>query len=109
MHLGQEFGLDDVVVEVDHRQIALDEDAFARAVVGGNDHRPLEPAWHGHDAGHATGLAGHAAALAHVRDAILQQDEDLGTVIGAQAVARAQILIDPHPHGVPRRMASPRR
>ena len=37
--------------------------------------------------------------LLHVGDAILEEREDRGRVVGAEPVARAQILVDPHLHG----------
>ena len=46
------------------------------------------------------GIVEHHALLLDVRDAVLEQREDFGSVVGAQAVARAQVLIDPHPHAV---------
>ena len=36
--------------------------------------------------------------LAVEAGAVLEQDEDLRTVVDAQAVARAEILVDPDPH-----------
>ena len=34
----------------------------------------------------------------HVGDAVLELDEHVGAVVEAQAVARAEVLVDPHPH-----------
>jgi oligopeptidase B len=37
-------------------------------------------------------------ALDDVRDPVFQLGEDIGAMVDAQPVARAQVLIDPHPH-----------
>ena len=36
--------------------------------------------------------------VAHVGDAILEQDKDLGAMIGTQTIAGAEVLIDPNFH-----------
>ena len=36
--------------------------------------------------------------LGDVGDAVLELHEDVGTMVETQAIARAQILVDPHPH-----------
>ena len=46
-------------------------------------------------------LSGYAA-LGDVGDAVLELHEHVGAVVDAQAVARAQVLIDPHPHAIRR-------
>ena len=46
----------------------------------------------------ATGVVADPLALPHVRDAVLELHEDVGAMVEAQAVTRAQILVDPHPH-----------
>jgi hypothetical protein len=38
----------------------------------------------------------HRHRIAYVRDAVFEQDEDVGAVVRAQSVAGAQVLIDPH-------------
>src|SRR3954447_19346731 len=70
----------------------LDEDALPRTVVRGLDHRVLEVVWHRRQAGRAAGVVEHAITILHVRDAVLEQREHGGRVVGAQTVAGAQVL-----------------
>ena len=46
-----------------------------------------------------SGIVERVADLGHVGDAVLELDEHVGAVVHAQAVAGAQVLVDPHPHG----------
>src|SRR4029453_18132200 len=82
------------------RRILLEEDAFAGAHERGLDRPLLELARHRDAGGPATGIAGDDAGgrVTHVRDAVVEQDEQLGAVVGAQPVAGAEVLVDPNPH-----------
>jgi hypothetical protein len=81
------------------RVVVLHEDAFAWAVHSGVDHRLGEPIRDGDDAGATTRVvARDTGRVAHVGQAVLQKHEALRAVVGAQAVAGAEILVDPHPH-----------
>src|SRR5918993_705821 len=77
----------------------LDEDALAGALLGGLD-RGLFLA--GRDVRHARGAARigeHLVAFLHVRQAVVQQGEDVRGDLLAESVARAEILVDPDLHG----------
>jgi hypothetical protein len=79
--------------------VELDEDALAGAGLGGVD-GGLDVA-HG-DPGEGSGAAGvveRGAGLGDVGDPVLELGEDVGTVVDAQPVARAEVLIDPDTHG----------
>ena len=76
----------------------VDEDAFARAIQCGVDHRLLVARVDSRQAATAAGIVEHPLALGHVGDAVLQLHEHVGAVIDAQSVAGAQVLVDPHPH-----------
>ena len=76
----------------------VDEDALAGASQSGMDDGLLVA---GVDPGQAAATAGiveHEVGLGHIGDPVLQLHEHVGTMIDTQAVARAQVLIDPHPH-----------
>jgi hypothetical protein len=76
----------------------VDEDALAGAGERGVDDSLLVA---GRDCGQAAPaprIIEDVVALDHVGDPILQLRKHVGTVIDAQPVARAQVLIDPHPH-----------
>jgi hypothetical protein len=79
--------------------VELDEDALAGAGLGGVD-GGLDVA-HG-DPGEGSGAPGvveRRAGLADVGDPVLELGEDVRTVVDAQPVARAEVLIDPDTHG----------
>src|SRR5215218_24325 len=79
----------------------LEEDALAGAVLGGVDDGGDEPL---RDDGHLLRTArvvAHPAVVHDVGDAVLEEDEDLGAVVDAEAVAGAQVLVDPDAHGGP--------
>jgi oligopeptidase B len=76
----------------------VDEDALARARQGGVDDGLLVASGDFGKALPAAGIIEHILALDHVRDPIFQLGEDVGTMINAEPVARAQVLIDPYPH-----------
>ncbi len=79
--------------------VELDEDALAGAGLGGVD-GGLDVA-HG-DPGEGSGAAGvveRGAGLGDVGDPVLELGEDVGTVVDAQPVARAEVLVDPDTHG----------
>ena len=96
---GGDAGVDlDVELGVD-RRVDLDEDALAGAGLGGVDHllhhgaagtRASEPDPPGSFSG--------AARFRDVGDAVLELGEHVVAVVDAQAVAGAQVLVDPHPH-----------
>src|SRR4051794_4312285 len=73
--------------------VELEEDALARAVVGGDDDCGLVAR---EDIGDALGTAGvvlHATiGVDDVGDAVLEEDEHLGAVIRAETVAGAEVL-----------------
>ena len=80
--------------------VELDEDALARAVERRRRSRPG-----GSRSGTQARLPPLPGSLPgtpfsrHVGDAVLELDEHVGAVVEAQAVARAEVLVDPHPHG----------
>jgi oligopeptidase B len=76
----------------------VDEDALPRARQGGVDDGLLVASGDFGKALPAAGIIEHILALDHVRDPIFQLGEDVGTMINAEPVARAQVLIDPYPH-----------
>src|SRR5690606_28505208 len=80
-------------------RLGLDEDALPRTVHRRVDHAPLVALGHGGEALVASGVVEHPVTVLHVRDAVLQEDEHLRTVVDAQPVARAEVLVDPDPHG----------
>ncbi len=51
------------------------------------------------EAPRATRIVQRLAALGHVGDAVLQLHEDVGAVIDAEAIAGAEVLVDPDTHG----------
>src|SRR5258706_14059285 len=67
----------------------FDEDAFTGAIECGIDHSPFQPGGDGDDAGEAARVVADGVALPHVGDAVVEQDEDLGAMVGAEAVAGA--------------------
>ncbi len=80
------------------RPLDLDEDALAGARLGGVDHRVDVAAGDPGQAARAARVVERAPALGHVRDPVLELDEDIGAVVDAQPVAGAEVLIDPDAH-----------
>jgi hypothetical protein len=83
--------------------VELDEDALTGAGLGGVD-GGLDVA--DGDPGEGSGTAGvveGGAGLGDVGDPVLELGEDVGTVVDAQPVARAEVLVDPDTHGVTER------
>ncbi len=54
---------------------------------------------HPRQAPRPTRIVQHLAILDDVGDAVLEQREHIGTVIDAEAVTGAEVLVDPHTHG----------
>ncbi len=54
---------------------------------------------HPGQAARPTRIVEHLAALGDVGDAVLELHEHVGTVVDAQPVTGAQVLVDPHTHG----------
>ena len=61
--------------------------------------RPGEARWNHRKAPRSPRVVQCVAGLAHVRDAVLEQGKDRWRVVGAQAIAGTQVLIDPNAHG----------
>ena len=66
------------------------------------DHIAEMPVGHPGEAARPTGIVEHVAVLGHVGDAVLELHEHVGTVVDAEPVAGAQVLVDPHTHGAER-------
>ena len=60
---------------------------------------------HERQAAAATRVVADPLPLLHIGDAVFELHEHVGTVVEAQAIARAQVLVDPHPHN--RRLSGP--
>src|SRR5205823_8854475 len=80
------------------RLLDLDENALPGALLGGLDDRLLEVAGHVCQSLDATGVTEDLAAFLDVGEAVVEEGEDVGTDLLAQAVARAEVLVDPHLH-----------
>ena len=78
--------------------VPLDEDALAGALLGGLDDGVLELLGHPGHAGGAARLVLDVVALLHVGEPVVEQGEHGRRDLLAQAVARAEILIDPDLH-----------
>jgi hypothetical protein len=79
-------------------RLDLDEDALSGTGLGGVD-RSLDAA--ARDTGEGTGatrVVERQPALGDVGDSVLELGEDVGAVVDAQPVARAEVLIDPDTH-----------
>ncbi len=81
-----------------NRDVDLDEDALARAELGGVDRVGDITLAHHRQAARSTGIVEHLSVLDNVGDAVLEQGEHVGAVIDAQSVTGAQVLVDPHSH-----------
>lgn len=85
----------EVVVDGD---VDLDEDALPRADLGCLHHIG-DPAFvDGRQAPRATRVVLGFARLDDIRDAIFEEREHVGAMVDAQAVAGAQVLVDPYSH-----------
>jgi len=76
----------------------LDEDALAGTRLGGVHHRLIVALRHEGQAPRPTRIVQRPPGFGHVGDSILELHEDVGAMVETQAVTRAQVLIDPHPH-----------
>jgi hypothetical protein len=98
-------GVVDEIEEVDKFVVAggidldLDEDAFTGTQFGCMDHIAEMSFGHPRQAARPAGIVEHLAALGDVRNAVLELHEHVGTVVDAQPVTGAQVLVDPDTHG----------
>ena len=76
----------------------LDEDAFTRAQLGGVDHIADVTVRDPRQAPGSAGIVEDDAVLGDVRDAVLELHEHVGTMVDAEAVAGAEVLVDPDTH-----------
>ena len=76
----------------------VDEDALTRARQRGVDDGLFVAGIDPGQAAAATGIVEHELRLGDVGDPVLELHEHVGAMVDTQAVARAQVLIDPHPH-----------
>ena len=81
------------------RLIEFDEDALAGAVSAASITCWCRRRRHPGQAARAARVVERVAVLGHVGDAVLELHEHVGAVVDAQAVAGAEVLVDPHPHG----------
>jgi hypothetical protein len=79
--------------------VELDEDALAGAGLGGVDRRLDVTNGDPRERTGAAGIVERGAGLADVGDPVLELGEDVGAVVDAQPVARAEVLVDPDTHG----------
>ena len=78
----------------------LDEDAFPRAEFGGVDRVGDVAFVHRRKAARATRIVEDLAVLDDVGDPVLEECEHIGAVIDAESITGAEVLVDPHTHGV---------
>ncbi len=78
--------------------LELDEDALAGTGLGGVDRVLDVAAGNGSERTGPTGVVEGQAALGDVGDPVLELGEDVGAMVDAQPVARAEVLIDPDTH-----------
>lgn len=79
--------------------VDLDEDALTRTGLGGVDGTlHVADGDRGQRPG-TTGIVERRTTLTNVGDPVLQLDEDIGTVVDAEPVAGAEVLVDPDAHG----------
>ena len=86
--------------EAASRLLGFDEDALAGALLGGFDHGVEHAVGDVGQTLGATGVGEHLVAFFHVGEAVVEQREDGGRDLLAQAVAGAEILVDPDLHAV---------
>jgi hypothetical protein len=83
---------------LDWSGVNLDEDALSGAHLSGVDDVANVPIRHqGETAGTARVVAG-LSGLGDVGNAVLELDEDVVTMVDADAVAGTKVLVDPHSH-----------
>lgn len=78
--------------------VQLNENALSRAQVGGFNNAVEEAIGNRRKGSGTPGIVHRRAGLGYIGDAVLQLNEHVRTVVHAQSIAGAQILIDPHPH-----------
>ena len=76
--------------------VDLDENTLTRAFGGGGDHPGLGCGTHVGQFSGTAGIIEDLGSLFAVCDAVLENREHLGCVIGANAIAGTKVLIDPH-------------
>ena len=76
----------------------VDEDALAGARQRGVDDGLLVARVDPGQAAPTTRIVEHELGLGHIGDPVLELHEHVGAMVDTQPVARAQVLIDPHPH-----------
>src|SRR5581483_5560032 len=81
------------------RSVDLDEDALTGALFGRFDDCFFHARGHVGETLGAAGIAEDLAALLDVREAVVEQREDVGRDLFAEAVAGAEVLVDPDLHG----------
>ena len=78
--------------------IQLDEDAFPGTYFCGLNHCGKVSRFYLCEASCATRIVEHVAVLHHVGDAIFELSKNVVAVVDTQAVAGAQVLVNPHTH-----------
>ena len=76
----------------------FDENAFAGALLSGFDHGIFQVTRDSGQASGASGIVFDLVALFHIGQAIVEQSEDSGRNFLTEAVAGAQVLINPNLH-----------
>jgi hypothetical protein len=76
----------------------LYEDAFAGTVVGGDQDLCIEVFRDLGDGAWATWIIRDHAGFTHICDSVFEQCENVRAVVGAEAIAGAKVLINPHSH-----------
>src|SRR5271165_2510631 len=78
--------------------VALDEDALAGALLRGLDDCVLQLPGDGGHPGRAAGIALDVALFLHIGQAVVEEGEHGRRDLLAEAIARAEILVDPDLH-----------
>ena len=78
--------------------IQLDEDALARAHLCSLNDRSKVFGVNARQAARATRIIQYVAVLHHVGDAILKLSKYVVAMIDTQAIARTEVLVNPHAH-----------
>jgi hypothetical protein len=76
----------------------LYEDAFAGAVVGGDQNLCIEVFRDLDDGAWAAWIIRDLADFAHIRNSVFEQCENVRAVIGTEPITGAKVLINPHSH-----------
>lgn len=79
-------------------RVDLDEDALTRAHLRSVDHGTDVTVRHLSQTSRSAWVVAGTTALGDVCDSIFELHEDIVTVIDADAVARTEVLVDPHAH-----------